>query len=55
MKRKRVAANMDLNWMRVSRRVNDHRGERGVVASMTPKLPNAKDRMNLSKGSQPRF
>ena len=43
--------NMDLNSMRVLRRVKDHRGVVVVaVASMRPKIPKAKERRKLNKG-----
>jgi hypothetical protein len=42
---------MDLNSMRVLRRVKDHRGVVMVeVASMRPKIPKAKERNKLSEG-----
>jgi hypothetical protein len=54
MKRKRVAMNMDLNSMRVLRKEKDHRKVEVrvlvvAVASMMPRLPQAKERENLSK------
>lgn len=60
MKRKRVAMNMDLNSMRVLKKEKDHRKVEVrvlvvAVASMMPRLPQAKERVNLSKGGQVDF